>query len=72
MEMDDDAASGFCGGSGMAMYMDGFEAKPDFGAGIHVFFAPGRMPAIIGCKSNGTWGDNNTDDCAFHDIKVLF
>jgi hypothetical protein len=26
MEMDDDAVSGFCGGSGMAMYMDGFQS----------------------------------------------
>ena len=58
--------------SSWTMYTGGFEAKPDFGAGIHTFFASGRMPVTIGCKSDGTWGDNNTDDCALHEIKVFF
>ena len=57
--------------SSWAMYTGGFEAKPDFGAGVHLFFAPGRRPVTIGCKSDGTWGDNNTDNCAFHDVKGI-
>ena len=56
--------------SSWAMHTGGFETKPDFGAGIHLFFESGRRPVTIGCKSDGTWGDNNTDDCAFHDVKV--
>lgn len=57
--------------SSWAMYMGGFEAKPDFGAGVSFFFEPGRRPVTIGCKSDGTWGDNLTDACVFHDVKGI-